>query len=458
MWVLPFLFSASIQAASAESVSWMPMAIQRDLGKIQNSPPSAPQESKADLYLCDPYCELVGRFYSRSDFRPTSASLYEEAKKRENFSFLRLFLGRVQINNRSIAKPNGPNSKLETYSATEGSAPGGTANISTGNSGARAGTGSSAESVGTHSLNAGGTVTAATGASGTYGGYTPPGGFGAETSSGSGSPNALPDRTPPPMSKYVDPRLWDQLHMPPAQAKNYEQEFPLYLGAHLDGQLGATSLSTSANTNTDSSAQIHGILGGGVTFDVENFTTFSQGDVSTSIDVSFLAAVGQKPATGSAQTWNTQIFRTLAHGLWQPRRSKWTFGLLLDGTLQSDATSTDTAILFSTTYIWGSLGLHFQYKKYYIQFFQSIVNSTQDIAQYRGTQLSSGKTSVEGSACFPLAGVVRSEFDACVVGSMSLINVRGSGTPVQPVFTTDPNHEYLTWRAGLQFRLIGFAI
>jgi hypothetical protein len=233
-----------------------------------------------------------------------------------------------------------------------------------------------------------------------------------------------------------------------------DRDIPIVLGAHLDAGLGATSLSTTGNTDIASDAQTHLIIGGGLDGEARNLADLWGGTIGVGIDLSAWGAVSEKSKTAiTGQTWGTQIARGLISGLWRPNHSSWRAGLLLEGRYESDSTSPETAQAFSTKYFWGSGGVTLGYGKTDLKLLQSVYNSTQDPDQYRGTAVSSSRLMLELSSCKSLFGLLGGEFDLCGVGSYSKLSVTGSGTPVDPVFTVNPTYSYSAWTAGIQFKL-----
>jgi hypothetical protein len=367
---------------------WFPSALRSQLAQLPAAHQADPQ---ATVFLCDPYCETVGEFYSRAEFKPSSKGFMKEASKAENLAHLRLVVSPEAIIQSDPA---------QTHEAEEIPKQ-------------------------------------------------------AEGLSSSGSPEEIAAAESKTDSS------------PATRGEGRQLETPLLIGLHLDALVGATSLSTGAiangnsgqqYTDTASDAQTHGILGGGLDFRAKNIFTLWNGGVDFDGDVSYWASVGQRSKESTGQSWNTQTFRALLGGIWSKEQSPWRFGLLLEGRQDSDNSSPDTALAFSSKYLWISLGWQIQYRKTTLRILQSVVNSSQDVDQYRGTSISSSRLGVELESCKALAGILKGEFDICALGNISDVQVNGEGAPLQPVFVTNPMYTYFTWSAGLEFKIAGISL
>jgi hypothetical protein len=236
-------------------------------------------------------------------------------------------------------------------------------------------------------------------------------------------------------------------------------DVPVFLGAHLDALFGATSLNTSSNTDVASDALTHGIVGGGLNVETRDLTNFAGGNVSASLDVSARDSLGQKSKESTSnQSWSSQQFRLLLDGTWAQPKSHWKLGLILEGFEDNENSDPDTAVAFSSEYTWFSIGAEVTYKKTTLKVFKSVFNSTQDVDQYRGTQVTSSRTAFELDSCLGLGKILSGGLDLCGVGLLSFVNVDGSGTPLQPVFTTDPSYKYTSWATGIQLKLWGISL
>jgi hypothetical protein len=368
--------------------AWLPQALRAQIAQL---PTARSSDSLATVFICDPYCETVGEFYSRTEFKPTSKDFLKKAARSENLAHLKLVIAPVTI---TEGDPE------QTHEAEEVSGQ-------------------------------------------------------AEGLSSSGNPEkySSPESAKGATSERVEDG--DQL------------DTPLLIGLHFDALAGATSLSTGAAgnqnqgqqyTDTGSDAQTHGILGGGLDFEAKDVFDLGSGAVDFDGDLSYWGSVGQKSKENTGQSWSTQSYRALLGLNWAKPQSRWHLGLLLEGRQQSDNSSPDTALAFTSKYLWISAGAQIQYRKTTLRVLQSVINSSQDVDQYRGASISSSRLGVELESCKGLASILKGEFDICGLGGIGDMHVSGQGTPLQPVFVTNPTYSYFSWSAGLEFKIAGISL
>lgn len=376
---------ASTFAQAAPLPSWLPKELQVSISKLPSGKTSEPCGM---LYYCDPYCETIGEFFSRTFYQAVSSEMTMDAGKEENLSHLR-FLANPDV---SLLDPR------QSHDAEEIS----------------------------------GEV---------------------EALDRSGDPKNLEEAR-----SELESERKEKLESDAESSSRRRSTSIVDLGAHLDTFFGSTTLSTSGNTDTASDAQLHALFGGGLLFSLKKVSQVRGGEIDLGIGLDYWNASGEKSRLLSGQTWSSVMFQERAGIYWHRPESRWSFGFLLDGRQEVDSFVPDTAVGFSTKYIWVSPGIEIRYLRSSFRLLKSIFSSVQDVADYRGTSVSSSRTSLEGESCALLAHPFKADFEVCGLGELGFVSVQGTGNPSQPVFSQQSNYTYRNWQIGIEFKLEGFRL
>jgi hypothetical protein len=258
------------------------------------------------------------------------------------------------------------------------------------------------------------------------------------------SQNALrtPLAGPPALAAHTTRAALDELEK--------DSEAPMVIGKFsvtLQSAMETRSVSTEANTQTNTGSGLYANHQVRMAW-VPPWRPALRGGA-----VAFLAQAALARSSfetlGSTDSWDARMLAT-----WKKSASRWAFGL--ESGFRQDRLSITPELpsAFSTLSRYAYLGARIQSPWARLEVFKSVFSSTQDSADFRGTQVSSSWLAMVLSREIyqrKFASGAGLGFGAFT--GLGLVSQAGSGAALSRVLTPNPEHRYLNWSGGISLSL-----
>jgi hypothetical protein len=248
--------------------------------------------------------------------------------------------------------------------------------------------------------------------------------------------------------------------------KTTEETTDTYISVELGALIGKRSLSTTANTDTESDAKTRPMGHFGMGFDLDELIKGKARSWGFMSEFDYDGAFSETSKNADpTRSSSFNRFDLLLGMAWRPARevpekkkSPWTFKLYVETQYDIFNTAPNTPLGFSSNYLMAGPGASARYKETELRISKSIFGLVQDSDDFRGTTITGGFFHVSLQSCLDLVEVSNTFLQACPNAYLMTTSVNGSGTPVQPVLTTNPSYSYTEYGIGINLRLDRLAL